>query len=77
VTLSYALGGTLFADAFAGERALMQTAQPNERITEAGLRVRWMYRNVEILPSIMFTDRQRGDTDSKDFHITLRMIRRF
>ncbi len=77
VTLSYALGGTLFADAFAGERALMQTAQPNERITEAGIRVRWMYRKVEILPSIMFTDRQRGDTDSKNFHITLRMIRRF
>ncbi len=77
VTLSYALGGTLFADAFAGERALMQTAQPNERITEAGLRVRWMYRKVEILPSIMFTDRQRGDADSKNFHIALRMIRRF
>ena len=77
VTLSYALNGALFADAFAGIRALKDTTVPSERIIETGLRVRWMYRKVEILPSIEFTDRQRGETDSKNFHIVLRMIRRF
>ena len=76
-TLSYALDSALFAEAFAGIRALKDTTVPSERIIETGLRVRWKYRKVEILPSIEFTDRQRGDTDSKNFHITLRMIRRF
>jgi hypothetical protein len=76
-TLSYTLDSALFADAFAGIRALRDTTVPSERIIETGLRLRWMYRKVEILPSIEFTDRQRGDTDSKNFHITLRMIRRF
>lgn len=76
-TLSYALDSTLFADAFAGIRALRDTTVPNERIIETGLLVRWMYRKVEILPSIEFTDRQYGGTDSRNFNITLRMIRRF
>jgi hypothetical protein len=76
-TLSYALNASLFADAFAGIRALTDSSLPRERITETGLRVRWMYRRVEVLPSIEFFDRRRGDTDTKDFRATLRMIRRF
>ncbi|MGE5302546.1 MAG: hypothetical protein ACM3TN_04410 [Alphaproteobacteria bacterium] len=76
-TLSYMWGGTLFMDAFVGIRALMETGLPNERITETGLRVRWIYRNVEVLPSVEFFDRQRGNADTKNFHMILRLIRRF
>ncbi|MFQ5852114.1 MAG: hypothetical protein ACE5JU_16205 [Candidatus Binatia bacterium] len=76
-TLTYQLGATLFAQAFAGITAFTDTSQPNESVSEANLRIRWMYRRVEVLPSFRFFDRRRGDTDTKEFRATLRLIRRF
>lgn len=76
-TLTYVLGATLSADAFAGIRALSDSSAPSERIAETGLGVRWYYRKVEVLPSFQFSDRRRGDTDTRDFRLTLRVVRRF
>lgn len=76
-TLNYALNGNLFAEAFAGMRLLKDTLVPTERITEAGLRVRWTLRRIEVEPTLQFFDRRRGEADIKDFRAMLRMIRRF
>jgi len=76
-TLSYSLGPTIFADSFAGLRFSDETQAPGERTTDFGLRVRWTYRNIDVLPSVDFSNRRRGATDAKDYRATLRMIRRF
>ncbi len=76
-TLSYTLNATLFADGFAAVRDLMDSTVPNERITEAGVRAQWFFRNVTILPSLGFIDRRRGDTDTKEYRLRLDLIRRF
>ncbi len=76
-TLSYILGASLIADAFAGIRHLKDSEVPTERNIEAGLRVRWTFRKLEIDPSFEFFDRRRGDTETKDYRVTLHIIRRF
>ncbi len=76
-TLNYALDASLFAEAFAGMRLLKDTLVPTERTLEAGLRVRWTFRRIEVDPTLQFIDRRRGETDTKDFRAILRMIRRF
>ncbi len=76
-TLTYLLGPSLFAEAFAGVRHLKDTLVPTERIIEAGLRVRWMFRKIEVDPTLEFFDRRRGDTDTKDYRAMLHIIRRF
>lgn len=75
--ITYIWGTNIFTEAFAGIRTLATTSMPNERIFETGLRMRGSYRKVEVLPSIEFFDRRRGETDTKDIRIMLRMIRRF
>ena len=75
--LSYSLGPTIFADSFIGLRRSDETQAPSERIADFGLRVRWTYRNIDVLPSMEFSNRRRGATDAKDYRATLRMIRRF
>lgn len=77
LTLSYLLGASLFADAFVGVRHLKDSSVPTERTLEAGLRVRWTFRKLEVDPSLEFFDRRRGDTDTKDFRAMVRIIRRF
>jgi len=76
-TLTYIPSPELFVDAFGALRWLEDTLLPRERATEVGLRARWFYRRVEISPSFEFFDRQRGNTDTKDFRATLRLTRRF
>jgi hypothetical protein len=76
-TLSYLPDINLFADIFVNARFLQDTLSPKERTIETGLRLRWNFRKVEIVPSLQFFDRRRGDTDTKDFRATLRVIRRF
>lgn len=77
LTATYALNGYFFAEMSAGVQALRDTVLPRERLIDAGLRLRWMLRKLEISPSVQFFDRERGDTRSRDFRATLQMIRRF
>ncbi len=76
-TLSYVLGASLIADAFAGISRLKDSMVPTERTIEAGLRVRWTFRKLEVDPTFEFFDRRRGDTDTKDYRVMLHVIRRF
>lgn len=76
-TLTYFLNAGLFADAFAAMRDLSDTLLPDERTTEAGLRVRWHLRKLEVNPTLEFIDWQRGDTETKEYRATLHVIRRF
>jgi hypothetical protein len=76
-TLSYVLNANLFVDLFLGMSHLKDSEVPTERDIEAGLRVRWTFRKLEIDPSFEFFDRRRGDTDTKDYRAMLHIIRRF
>ncbi len=76
-TLNYALDASLFAEAFGGMRLLKDTLVPTERTLEAGLRVRWTFRRIEVDPTLQFIDRRLGETNTKDYRAILRLIRRF
>ncbi len=76
-TLTYVLNASLFAETFGGSRWLEDTLLPTERIAEAGLRVRWLIRRLEVNPTLGFFDRRRGDTETKEYRATLHIIRRF
>jgi hypothetical protein len=75
--LIYTLGANLFVDASAGYRRLEDTAQPTDQLIESRLQVRWIFRKLEVTPSLEFFDRQRGDTTATEFRAMLRTIRRF
>ncbi len=76
-TLTYIPGPDLFVDTFVGSRWLEDTLLPTERVTDVGLRARWFFRRIEVNPTFEFIDRQRGNTDTKDYRVTLKIIRRF
>jgi len=76
-TVTYLWNSSLFIDAFGGYRRLNDSQVPTDQVTEAGVRARWYYRKVEISPTFQFTNRQRGDTESREFRLMLQMIRRF
>lgn len=76
-SVTYLFGATVYAEAFARLLVLKDTQVPTERTAEAGLRVRWTFRKLEIDPTLQFIDRRRGETDTKDFRAILRVIRRF
>ena len=77
VTLTHALGTSLFTEATAGIRILDDTLIPKEQTTEAALKVRWLYRKLEVSPRLEFFDRQRGDTVTKEYRAMLFTSRRF
>lgn len=76
-TLTYAFSARLFGEASGGIRWLKDSLLPTEQTTEASLRVRWLFRRVEVLPTLEFFDRERGETETKEYRATLRLIRRF
>lgn len=76
-TLIYIIGTGLFGEVFGGLRQLTDTLLPNERIGEAGLRLRLFIRRLEVAPLFEFIDRQRGITTTKEYRATLRIVRRF
>lgn len=77
LTLSYVLGGSLTTEAFGGYRHLDDSLVPTERTLEAGLRVRWTFRKLEVDPSLEFFARRLGDTETKDLRAMVHIIRRF
>jgi hypothetical protein len=77
LTMNYALGANISATAIAGIRYFQDTLAPTERTFEAGLQGRWMFRKLEIDPTLEFFDTRRGNTTTKDFQAMLHIIRRF
>ncbi len=67
----------VFVDASAGYRRLEDTAQPTDQLIEARLQVRWLYRKLEVSPTLEFFERQRGDTTTTEYRAILRTTRRF
>ncbi len=76
-TLTYAFRASLFAEAFARVDYLRDTLIPTERTLETGLRARWLFRKLEVSPTLEFFDRKRGDTDTEEYRVILRIVRRF
>ncbi len=76
-TMSYALGANLSATATAGIRYFQDTLSPTERSIEGHLQVQWIFRKIEVYPSLGVFDIRRGNTTTKDFQAMLHIIRRF
>jgi hypothetical protein len=76
-TLSYSPTPTITADLFAVLSMLNDNTSENERSRQAGLRLRWYYRKLEILPTIEFLDRSYGYRRTMNYHGLLTIIRRF
>ncbi len=77
LSLTYAYGSSLFVTASGGVRRLTDTSQPTDQTTEARLSIRWLYRKIEVAPTFEFFERERGDTDTKEYRALLKTIRRF
>ncbi len=75
--LMYGLNASLFVDASGGIRWYKDTLSPTEQAIEASLRLRWLIRKLEVNPTFEFFDRRRGDSDLKEYRVTLHIIRRF
>ena len=60
-----------------GRPVLGRFALPHRGGAEAGLRVRWRFRQLEINPSVFYYDRRRGDVDTSELRAILQVIRRF
>jgi hypothetical protein len=59
---------------FAGYREFQDTAIPSDEIVDCGVRVRWTYKNLEVLPSFTWTDYR---SRLNDVRAELRITRRF
>jgi hypothetical protein len=75
--LTYLLGTDLQVEAAVGAQYLDDTLFPTEEVREAGLRVRWRLRQLEINPSVFYYDRRRGDVETNELRAMLQVIRRF
>lgn len=76
-TATYLLGTDLLAEATVGAQYLDDTLFPTEKVWEAGLRLRWRVRQLEINPSVFYYDRHRGDVETGELRAMLQVIRRF
>lgn len=76
-TMSYSPSANVVAEVFTVLRMLNDDSSDNERSRQAGLRLRWYYRKMEILPGVELLDRRFGDRRTMNFHGLLSIIRRF
>jgi hypothetical protein len=76
-TVNYSWSRNLSANAVLGARYFGDSEAPGEFATDIVLGARWNYRQVEIIPSLGFANRQRNDTSRNDIFFRLEMIRRF
>lgn len=77
IGLTYILGSGLSVSAIGGVRRLTDTAQPADQTAEARVSLRWHFRKIEVSPSLEYFERQRGETDSTEYRVLIRTIRRF
>jgi hypothetical protein len=62
---------------YASTRTLHDSQQPDETLREAGLKARRSYGKLSIVPSLIWTDRERGGVESTDRRVEVKMTRRF
>lgn len=75
--LSYTFGARLYADVSGGIVNVDDTLQGAQRTADARLAVRWLFRKIEVAPTVEYFERSYGDTVSKEYRAILRTIRRF
>ncbi len=73
----YTLNSDLLAEVFTRADYFDDSEDPIDRTIEAGTRVQWFFRQVEVNVSLGFINRRRGETDNKEYKALLRVIRRF
>ncbi len=77
LAMTYAPAPSLLVEGSASLRRLADTLLLSERDREARLRLRWLIRRVELLPTFSLIDRRRGDTHTEEWRMLVRMVRRF
>lgn len=68
---------SLFITGFFGTRIFKDSELPTEIIREAGLKARWSFGKLQVAPTLTWSDRERGGTETTDLRADLRVIRRF
>ena len=68
---------SLFVNVYAGLRSSEDSELPSESVREAGVRIRWTYGKVEVVPNFRWVEFERGPTRNTDTSFDVRVIRRF
>jgi hypothetical protein len=76
-TITYLPGSSLLVEVAVGAQYLEDSLFPTEEVREAGVRVRWRVRKLEVNPSVFYYDRRRGDVETSELRAVLQVIRRF
>lgn len=74
---TYSLQTQVLLEAALGTRWLGDTLLPDERHTEASLRLRWFLRRLEVSPRVDWFDRERDQTETQEYRFLVHVIRRF
>jgi len=75
--LTYARIANLYAVLFASVEDLEDSLVPDQRTAEFGLQARYRLGKLELNGTLSAIDVERGDTDSREYRVMLRVKRRF
>jgi hypothetical protein len=77
VTLDWFTPGGWRVSGFVGTRKFVDDLTPTEKFRDAGVKARRTYGRLEIAPSLIWSDRERGPVENTETRFELRAIRRF
>ena len=66
-----------YTTVYASQRILNDSQLPSETVREAGLKARRTYGKLSIVPSLTWTDRERGGAETTDRRVEIKVTRRF
>jgi hypothetical protein len=66
-----------YTTVYASTRTLHDSEQPDEILREAGLKARRSYAKLNIVPSLTWSDRERGGVETTDRRVEVKLTRRF
>lgn len=75
--LVWIIGDGLTVAAGGGMQQIEDTSQRPQRSVNARLLVRWLFRDIEVTPTVEYFDRRSGETTSAEYRANLRVVRRF
>ena len=66
-----------YTTVYASSRTLHDSQQPDEILREAGVKARRTYGKLVIVPSLTWSDHERGEAETTDRRVELKVTRRF
>jgi len=66
-----------YTTVYASQRTLDDSQLPTETLREAGVKARRTYGKLDIVPSLTWSDHERGEADTTDRRVEIKLTRRF